>query len=123
MSTLGPYDYWAIEYGYKQVDAAQEAAELERIASRSNEPDARLRHRRGRRVFAVDPAVNQGDLSSDPLDFAKKRLALVRELWERSEKRELKPGESYSVLRRNFTRGLNEVGQASGVRRRATSAA
>jgi hypothetical protein len=113
MSTLGPYDYWAIEYGYRQVDPAHEAAELDRVASRSSEPLLAYSTDEDVAFFAVDPAVNQGDLSSDPLGYAKKRLALVRELWQRTEKLELKPGESYSVLRRNFTRGLNEAGQGA----------
>jgi hypothetical protein len=113
MSTLGPYDYWAIEYGYKQVDPAREAAELDRIASRSSEPQLAYSTDEDVAYFAVDPAVNQGDLGSDPLAYAKKRLALVRELWQRTEKLELKPGESYSILRRNFTRGLNEAGQGA----------
>jgi len=113
MTTLGPYDYWAIEYGYKEVDAKSEAAELDRIASRSSEPQFAYSTDEDVAYFAVDPAVNQGDLGSDPLIYARKRLALVRELWQRTEKLELKPGESYSVLRRNFTRGLNEAGQGA----------
>jgi hypothetical protein len=113
MSTLGPYDYWAIEYGYKQLDAKNEAAELDKLASRSSEPQFAYSTDEDVAFFAVDPAVNQGDLGSDPLAYAKKRLALVRELWQRTEKLELKPGESYSVLRRNFTRGLNEAGQGA----------
>ena len=40
-------------------------------------------------------------------------LALVRELWQRTEHLDLKSGDSYSVLRRNFTRGLNEAGQGA----------
>ena len=36
----------------------------------------------------------------------------MRELWVRTEKRELKPGESYAILRRNLTRGLAEARQA-----------
>jgi len=38
MSTLGPYDYWAIEYAYRDIPADQEVAELGSIASRSSEP-------------------------------------------------------------------------------------
>jgi hypothetical protein len=113
MSTLGPYDYWAVEYGYKEIPPQQEAAELEKIAAKSS--DAQLAYSTDEDVayFAVDPAVNQGDLGSDPLAYAKKRLALVRELWQRTEQMELQPGESYSILRRNFTRGLNEAGQGA----------
>ncbi len=113
MSTLGPYDYWAVEYGYRPIEPAQETAELEKIAARSGEPLLAYSTDEDVAFFAVDPAVNQGDLGSDPLAYAKKRLALVRELWLRTEKMELKPGDSYSVLRRNFTRGLNEAGQGA----------
>jgi hypothetical protein len=113
MTTLGPYDYWAVEYGYSEVDPAHEAAELDRIASRSSEPALAYSTDEDVSYFAVDPAVNQGDLGSDPLAYAKKRLALVRELWQRTEQMQLKPGDSYSILRRNFTRGLNEAGQGA----------
>jgi hypothetical protein len=113
MSTLGPYDYWAIEYAYKEMAADREATELAQIASRSSEPWLAYSTDEDVAYFAVDPAVNQLDLGRDPLAYAKKRLALVRELWQRTEKLDLQPGESYSVLRRNFTRGLNEAGQGA----------
>src|SRR6201999_1164385 len=41
-NTIGPYDYWAIEYAYKPMPAgttpAQEKAELQKIAARNTEP-------------------------------------------------------------------------------------
>ena len=113
MSTLGPYDFWAIEYAYREMPADRETAELEKIAGRSSEPWLAYSTDEDVAYFAVDPAVNQLDLGSDPLAYAKKRLALVRELWQRTESLELRPGDSYSVLRRNFTRGLNEAGQGA----------
>ena len=113
MSTLGPYDYWAIEYAYKPIAPENQAAELAKIASRSSEPWLAYSTDEDVAYFAVDPAVNQLDLGSDPLAYAKKRLALVHELWQRTENLQLQPGESYSILRRNFTRGLNEAGQGA----------
>ena len=113
MSTLGPYDYWAIEYAYKTIPAEQEPAELMKIAARSSESQLAFSTDEDVAYFAVDPAVNQLDLGRDPLAYAKKRLALVRELWQRTEHLELGAGESYSVLRRNFTRGLNEASQGA----------
>ena len=113
MSTLGPYDYWAIEYAYKPIAPAHEKAELAKIAARSNEPWLAYSTDEDVSYFAIDPAVNQLDLGSDPLAYARKRLALVHELWQRTENMKLEPGESYSVLRRNFTRGLNEAGQGA----------
>ena len=113
MTTLGPYDYWAIEYAYREIPVEQEASELAKIAAHSSEPWLAYSTDEDVAYFAVDPAVNQLDLGSDPLAYATKRLALVRELWQRTEHLDLKSGDSYSVLRRNFTRGLNEAGQGA----------
>ena len=90
MQTLGPYDYWAIEYAYREIPAEREAEELARIASRSNERE--LAFMMDDTIFAsgLDPDVNTFDLGSDPLVYAKNRLALVRELWTRTERMPLK---------------------------------
>ncbi len=113
MNTLGPYDYWAIEYGYRELSAADEAAELARIAGRSNEPLLAYATDEDASFFALDPQINPLDLGSDPLAYAQKRFALVHELWQRTETREMKAGESYSILRRNFSRGLSEASQGA----------
>jgi len=109
MHSLGPYDYWAIEYGYKEIPPERESAELDRIASRSNEPE--LAFMMDDAIFAsgLDPDVNIFDLGSDPLTYAKNRLALVRELWGRTERMPLKADEQYAILRRNLSRGLTEA--------------
>jgi len=112
MTSLGPYDYWAIEYGYTDVAPDKEAAELRAIASRNNEPTLAYATDEDA-AFGVDPDVNQGDLGNDPLEFARRRLILARELWDRWQQRELKPGESYAVLRRTVGRGLLVIGQSS----------
>jgi Met-zincin/Domain of unknown function (DUF5117) len=113
MSTLGPYDYWAIAYGYSEIAPEQEAAELAKIAARSDEPYLAFATDEDVLFVALDPAVNTMDLGSDPLAYAVKRLALVHELWQRTETMKLTPGESYSVLRRNFSRGLAEASQGT----------
>jgi len=112
MTTLGPYDYWAIEYGYKEVPRDSEAGELRKIAARSNEPLLAYATDEDS-DFAIDPAVNRGDLGSDPLEFARRRLQLVHELWNRWQDRELKADESYAVLRRTVARGLVVIGRSS----------
>ena len=114
MVTLGPYDYWAIEYGYKPIAADREAAELNRIAGRSAEP--LLAFAQDQETAAgLDPDATQGDLGAEPLEFATRRLALARELWDRWQSRPLKPGESYASLRRNITRGLEQVKNAGAI--------
>ena len=105
MTTLGPYDYWAIQYGYEEIAPTQEKAELHRIAARSSEPLLAFATDEDA-SFAIDPEANQSDLGSDPLEFAQRRFDLVREMWARWQNRELKPDESYTVYRRIVERGL-----------------
>jgi len=111
---LGPYDYWAIEYGYKPIAPEQEAAELQRIAARSNEPQ--LAYGTDEDNFlGVDPESLLFDLGNDPVAFAKKRMDIARDLIRRQEARDLKPNEDYSVLRRSITFALRDVARASGI--------
>ena len=112
MTTLGPYDYWVIDYGYREIAPEQESGELRKIAARSSEPLLAYATDEDS-SFGIDPEANQGDLSSDPLLFARRRLLLARELWDRWQDRELKDGESYVVLRRTVGRGLLVIGQSS----------
>jgi Met-zincin/Domain of unknown function (DUF5117)/Domain of unknown function (DUF5118) len=113
MSTLGPYDYWAIEYGYREIAPEEETRQLAVIASRNREPDLAYATDEDASFLSLDPQINQLDLGREPLAYAQKRFALVRELWERTEGRTLKEGDSYSLLRRNFSRGLSEAGQGA----------
>jgi hypothetical protein len=107
-STLGPYDYWAIEYAYKPIEAAQEKEELAKIAARSSEPQLAFGTDQDANGFNMDPDVNVYDLGSDPLAYFQRRLTISRELWDRVERRTLKPGESYEVLRRSFDYGFQQ---------------
>jgi hypothetical protein len=63
----------------------------------------------------MDPQVNRRDLGSDPLEYASRRFKLSRELWDRLQTRQLKTGESYEMLRRNFLSGLTQVGNAATI--------
>ena len=115
MSTLGPYDYWAIEYAYKPIDAANEKIELSRIAARSIEPllafatDEEAISQFG----GMDPEVNQFDLGGDPLEYYKKRMKLSRELWDRLQTLKLKDGESYDRLTRSFNAGFSQLARVA----------
>jgi hypothetical protein len=111
---LGPYDYWAIEYGYKPLPAEQEGAELQRIAARSSEPE--LAYGTDEDNFlGVDPESLHFDLGNDPVAFAKKRFEIARDLMRRQESRELKPTDDYSVLRRSIGFALRDAARASGI--------
>src|SRR4029453_13171122 len=61
------------------------------------------------------PDASQFDLGSDPLLYLKKRLLISQELWQRLQLRQLKPGESYDVLRRSFEAGFRQVGRATAL--------
>lgn len=109
MSTLGPYDYWAIEYAYKPIDADKEKDELARIAARSNEPQlAYGTDEDSMGTMVSDPDVNVFDLGSDPLAYIQKRLIITRELWDKLQARQLKTGDSYESLRRSFEYGFGQ---------------
>src|SRR5262249_36227909 len=65
-STLGPYDYWAIEYAYKPIASEQEEAELKRIASRSGEPELAFGTDEDN-FLGIDPESLHFDLGNDVL--------------------------------------------------------
>jgi hypothetical protein len=113
-TTLGPYDFWAIEYGYKPVHPEHEEAELKGIAARSNEP-ALAYGTDEDNFLGIDPESLHFDLGDDPVLFAKKRIEIARDLVKRQEVRPLKPTEDYSVLRRGVTFALRDVGRATGI--------
>jgi hypothetical protein len=113
-TTLGPYDYWAIEYAYKPLPAATEKADLERIAARNSEPE--LAYGTDEDNFlGIDPEALQFDLGTDPIAFAKKRFAIARDLFKRQETRALPPNQDYAVLRRSLNYALNDVARSVGV--------
>src|SRR5437879_8042992 len=62
-TTIGPYDYWAIEYAYKPI-SGDEAAELKKIAARAPESDLAYATDEDLRQTR-DPLVNAYDLGSE----------------------------------------------------------
>ena len=115
-STLGPYDYWAIEYAYKPLNASSmeaEEPELKKIASRAAEPllaydtDEDAGFGPG---LDMDPVVNRFDLGTDPLKYYTHRVNLAQEIWSNMEQRLEKQGEGYQVLRRSFNNALGQTG-------------
>jgi hypothetical protein len=117
-TTLGPYDYWAIEYAYRPMPPgttpAQEAAELQRIAARSSEP-ALAYGTDEDNFLGIDHESLLFDLGDDPVAFAAKRIAIAREVIERQETRTLQPERNYAVLRRSVTYAVRDAGRAAGI--------
>jgi hypothetical protein len=113
-TSLGPYDYWAIEYAYAPIDAERpedELPELEKIASRASEPMLAYgtdEDTYGFSTRSIDPTTNLWDIGDDPVAFYEGRLDNARELWSKMEATFEKPGMSYQKMRQVFGRGLRE---------------
>lgn len=94
----GPYDMWAIEFGYKNMSDS----EREALLSKSTQPelvfgnDADDMRAPGR---GMDPRVNIGDLTNNAIDYAIDRIKLTKSLGESIlAKHEAKNGKSYQDL-------------------------
>lgn len=99
---LGPYDEWAIAYGYTPSPdnrvPQSESRFLEAIASRAPEPD--LAFATDEDLFArLDPQTNVFDLSSDLLTYAPTQLNNALRMWERVDRRYPLRGQSYNDVR------------------------
>ena len=106
MTTLGSYDYWAIDYGYRELPAADERAALLKLAAQSAS-DTALAYGSDEDAAAGDPDANRFDLGDDPLAYAFRQIKLARELWARTEARQLAPDDDQTVYRRNLQRVLS----------------
>ncbi len=103
-TVTGPYDHWAIEYGYTPFKPENEKAGLEAIVKRSTDPklifgnDADI-------CFpgaGIDPRVMVWDLSSDPIAYGEERFKIVEKGMANLKNRFIKPNESYEKFRNYF---------------------
>ncbi|MFN6483294.1 MULTISPECIES: zinc-dependent metalloprotease [unclassified Nostoc] len=109
---IGPYDEWAIEYGYKRNPSAaletiipeSEKSFLEQIALASPQPE--LSYATDEDIWDINPLANVWDMSSDVLLYSQWQMDNARFMWQRLDKGYLSKGESYSNLRLKFNRVL-----------------
>jgi hypothetical protein len=101
MTTLGPYDYWAIEYGYTMEDA-----KLGEIAAKLATPGND--YGTDEDAWSPDPSIRRWDLGNDPLVFAKERIGLANRIMENIMKRALKKGEGFQNFKAIFQMSLFE---------------
>ncbi len=115
MTTLGPYDMWAIEYGYRPLskDFKTEEEMLKSVTARVAEAGLDYATDEDTGLFQPDPLVNRRDMGSDPLEYARYRVELVETLFNNIADWAVDDGDSYSVLRRRFDRLLSEVAFSS----------
>ena len=101
----GPYDIWAIEYGYAEFSPAEEAAGLKKILSRSTDPqltfgnDGDDMRAPGK---AIDPRVNIMDHTNDAIAYAEDRFKIVNNTIPKLVGKYSKNGQSYAELRARY---------------------
>jgi len=113
-TTIGPYDYWAIEYAYKPLAGGPEGEldKLREIAKRGAEPG----HDYGtdEDLYSTsDPLINVWDLGADPMKFGQERVELAEELMKNLADRVVDKGEGYQRLRQAFSMLLGQYGNGA----------
>jgi len=113
-TTIGPYDIWAIEYGYKPLSGGTdgEVAELKKIAAKSGDPANAYLTDEDTRGIDPDPLSNRFDLRQDTVEYAKMRAQLIGELWPKIVDEVTKEGDGYQQARRAFGVLLGNYGIA-----------
>ncbi|MGK0184891.1 MAG: hypothetical protein ACI9R3_000665 [Verrucomicrobiales bacterium] len=94
MIDLGPYDFWAIEYGYS-FDK-----DLKPILSRVAEPE--LQYATDEDTWGPDPLARRYDFGKDPLAYANNQIALAKEHRTNLIDKFVKDGESWAKARRGY---------------------
>jgi hypothetical protein len=109
---IGPYDEWAIVYGYKPhphltteaIAPETEKPFLEEIALASPQPE--LSYATDEDIWNINPLANVWDMSNDVLLYSKWQMDNAHMMWQQLEKRYPLKGESYSDLRILFNKVL-----------------
>jgi hypothetical protein len=90
MLGIGPYDQWAIEYGYTFEDPAK-------VLERVSQPE--LAYGTDEDTGGPDPLARRYDFAADPLAFAKSRMELVSLSRARILDKFVKPGQPWARSR------------------------
>lgn len=94
MIDIGPYDLWAIEYGYT-FDK-----DLKPILDRVAEPE--LAYATDEDTGGPDPLARRYDFSKDPLDYARNQMRLAKYHRQRLVEKFVEDGESWAKARRGY---------------------
>jgi hypothetical protein len=94
MVTLGPYDYWAIRYGYTFDH------DLDPIVSRVAE--AELLYATDEDTWGPDPTARRFDFGADPLEYAESQMRIVQHLRTRILDEMVEDGDSWAKAREAY---------------------
>ena len=112
---VGPYDVWAIQFGYTPFKSE---AEKNTLLEKSTQPelifgnDADDMRSPGK---AIDPRVMIGDLSNDQITYSINRFELINSMMENLKTKFTKKGKTYEELRRAYYTLHNQSAIAGGV--------
>lgn len=106
MTGVGPYDMWAIEYGYTFDDPAK-------VLKRVSEPE--LTYGTDEDTGGPDPLARRYDFSADPRDYAMSRMKLAQFLRGKILDKFVKSGESWAKARRGYQITLNTQVEAVNI--------
>jgi len=119
---LGPYDYYAVKYGYGYVpNAATAQAELptlRRWADRWSDPTYRFASDEDAFFpggHAIDPRVQQNDLTNDPLQWCATQGTMLHGIMNAVGSRFPQNGESYDDARRAFLTQAAQYGRCANM--------
>lgn len=108
MSTIGAYDYLAVQYAYQPLEASREKESLESIASKVTK-DPLIDYETDEGADAMDPDVVRHDLGRDTLGFAKRTATVGQDLLDRIQNQPIAEGAELSQLTRSFVSGLGKI--------------
>lgn len=97
---VGPYDLWAISFGYGPESEVDEILKLSQQPGHLFIPQSEI-------TFASDPRNVTWDNGADNMNFARSRLSLVQKLRAELISDIVDDGESWSEARRRFNSFLN----------------
>ncbi len=112
---VGPYDIWAIQFGYTPF---KNEAEKNDLLNQSTKPelifgnDADDMRSPGK---AIDPRVMTGDLSNDQIQYSIDRFELVNDMMQNIQSRFTKKGETYMQLRQAYSILTGQAARAGDV--------
>ena len=99
MNDIGPYDMWAIEYGYTF------SKDLKKILQRVADPQ--LVFATDEDTWGPDPRARRYDFTKDPLDYAKDQMELAAYHRKNLLSKFVKDGDSWAKARRGYNMSLS----------------
>ena len=97
MIGIGPYDHWAIEYGYSILKSEKD---LKKILDRVSDP--KLQFATDEDTIGPDPFARRYDFAANPIQYAHSQMNIVNHHRERLLDKFVKEGQSWAKARYGY---------------------